>query len=246
MKKITVDIGKVAKGMRLKYSLILDADETGVKNPSLSLINHYKIGGNEFFKFNPHPYLTIDISESFGKKEEWNANKSVNLNLMSKMKMEAQLKIVISNLSIKELFYYDKNNKLDVNRDVVKSLNMKPFVIGNKNCMFDYGVIRDDKNNEYEGIIFMINSADNFCMLTIDEISYLYYVLLSTNLYNLTFSVLSYYNTLDKTNQLDEIEIKPQLIQEEQEMVPKLNRVPEYDDQNMPDLSGMDIGYFLK
>ena len=148
MKKITVDIGKIAKGMRLKYSLILDADETGVKNPSLNLVSRYTINGNEFIKFNPHPYLMIDISESFGKKEEWSTNKSVNLNLLSKMKLESQLKTVISNLSIKELFYYDKNNRLSINRDIVRSLNMKPFVIGNKNCMFDYGVLRDDKNNE--------------------------------------------------------------------------------------------------
>lgn len=240
MKKITVDIGKIAKGMRLKYSLILDADETGVKNPSLNLVNRYMIGGNEFIKFNPHPYLMIDISESFDKKEEWSANKSVNLNLMSKMKMETQLKSVIANLKIKELFYYDKNNKLDVNRDVVRSLNIRPFVVGNKNCMFDYGVLRDDKNNEYEAIIFMINTADNFCMLTIDEANYLLYTLLSINLYNLTFSVLAYYTSLDKRDQIDEIEIKSKNIQEEPEMVPKLNRVPEYDNPNLiPDLDSI-------
>lgn len=240
MKKITVDIGKIAKGMRLKYSLILDADETGVKNPSLNLVNRYMIGGNEFIKFNPHPYLMIDISESFDKKEEWSTNKSVNLNLMSKMKMETQLKSAIANLGIKELFYYDKNNKLDVNREVVRSLNMRPFVVGNKNCMFDYGVLRDDKNNEYEAIIFMINTADNFCMLTIDEANYLLYTLLSINLYNLTFSVLAYYTSLDKKDQIDEIEIKSKIIQEEPEMVPKLNRVPEYDTPNLiPDLDNI-------
>ena len=235
MKKITVDIGKIAKGMRLKYSLILDSDDTGTKNPSLNLVNHYKIGGNEFIKFNPHPYLTIDISESFGKNEEWSTNKSVNLNMMAKMKIESQLKMVISNLSIKELFFY-KNNKLDVNREIVKSLNMKPFVIGNKTCMFDYIVIHDDKKNEYEGVVFMINSADNYCMLTIDEVTYLYYTLLSINLYNLTFSVLAYYNSLSTHEKVDEIVIKPQLIQEEPELLPDIHKIPEYQESSIPDL----------
>ena len=232
MKKITVDIGKISKGMRLKYSLILDPNTEQTKNPYLNMINRYSIGGNEFIKINPHPFLTIDISESFGKKEEWSNNKSVNLNLISEMKLESQLKKVISTLEIPNLFYYH-NRKLVVNRDVAKTVKLEPFVIGNKTCLFDYIVISDDKNNEYEGVVFMINSADNFCTLTVDEITYLYYTLLSLNLYNLTFSVLTYYSNLEEKEKIDVVELNPEIIQEKKEPVPQLNRVPEYEDLQM-------------
>ena len=89
---------------------------------------------------------------------------------------------------------------------------------------------------EYEGVVFMINSADNYCMLTIDEVTYLYYTLLSINLYNLTFSVLAYYNSLSTHEKVDEIVIKPQLIQEEPELLPDIHKIPEYQESSIPDL----------
>ena len=199
MKKINLELGKISKGMRLRFSLILDSEQ-GPQNRNFNLVNHFQIDGNEYFRLNPHPFITIDISDSFGKNETWSSNHVVNL-------------------------------------------NQRPFVIGNKTCYMQYIVIKDDKDpeTEYEGIIFMINSADNFCYLTIDELNYLYYLLRSINMTDLSLQVMNYYQSLkndaDRSVQdLTKQYSKPPLIEEPEE-IPEPNQIPPIIEPNeIPDL----------
>lgn len=216
MRKINLDLGKISKGMRLKFSLILDSFNP--QNKSLDLLNHYHIDGNDYIKISPHPFITIDISDSYDKNESWNANKSVNLNYLSKMILENKLNIIIHNFQIKNLFYYDKD-KLLVNQDIIKRLNYQPFMLGNKTCIFRYGVIPDEKNNEteYEGVIFMINSPDNFCYLTVEEVTFLQYMLKSIDMVGLSIQVLTYYNSIKNDIEEEIIDIKAPIVQESNE-----------------------------
>lgn len=242
MKKINLELGKISKGMRLRFSLILDSEQ-GPQNRNFNLVNHFQIDGNEYFRLNPHPFITIDISDSFGKNETWSSNHVVNLNQFSKMKLESRLNVMIRNFQIKDLFYYDNFNHLKVNPEVNKRINQRPFVIGNKTCYMQYIVIKDDKDpeTEYEGIIFMINSADNFCYLTIDELNYLYYLLRSINMTDLSLQVMNYYQSLkndaDRSVQdLTKQYSKPPLI-EELEEIPEPNQIPPIIEPNeIPDL----------
>lgn len=233
MKKLTVNLGQITKGMRLKFSLILDNQIPQQKR--LNLVNTYKFNGNEYITLNPHPFITIDISDTFTKTEEWNSNRTVTLNLMSKMVLESMLSTMITNFKIKDLFYY-QNNDLRVNQELAKKLE-KVFVIGNKTCVLRYAVIQDDKTQDgpYEGVIFMINKAENFCYLTFDEIQFLFYTLRSINLYDLCFNVLNYYQTLDIKD--DDYDIDENLLLEEVEKLPPPNRVPKTEPPNtIPDL----------
>lgn len=236
MKKINLELGRISKGMRLKFSLILESPNP--QNKSLDLLSHFHIDGNEYIRINPHPFITIDISDSYDKNEAWSVNKFVNLNYQSKMIMENRLNIVIHNFQIKNLFYYDKE-RLVVNQEILKRLNYQPFIIGNKTCMIRYAVIPDEKNKEteYEGVIFMINSPDNFCYLTVEEVTFLQYMLKSINMVDLSLQLLSYYETVKFEIMNDIIEVrKPIEIEQEENMesivLPQLeppNTIPDLD-----------------
>lgn len=242
MKKINLELGKVSKGMRLRFSLILDSGP-GPQNRNFNLISHFQIDGNEYLRLNPHPFITIDISDTFGKNETWNTNHVVNLNHFSKMKLESKLNIMIKDLQIKNLFYYDNFNHLKVNPEVNKRINPKPFVIGNKTCHMQYIVIKDEKDPEieYEGVIFMINSVDNYCYLTVDELGYFYYLLRSINMTDLSLQVMNYYQLLKNDTDRNVRDLtkeysKPPII-EEVEDIPEPNRIPPIIEPNeIPDL----------
>ena len=225
MKKISVELSRVSKGMRLKFNLILDSPESPNQRKDSGLTSVYEIDGNQYIKLNPHPYLTIDISDSFGKKDGWNYNHSVNINWLAKMKLERVLLFSLQNMKIKNLFYYGTDNRLYVNHNVSKPLEERmKFVLGNKYCEMKYAVIKDETNIdiEYEGIIFLINSAENFCYLTVDELSLLYYILTNTNLNTIALQVMSYYESVMKKDDLPEsIEISPEIVKEEIEEQPE-------------------------
>ena len=242
MKKINLELGKVSKGMRLRFSLILDS-ELGPQHKNFNLVSHFKIDGNEYLRLNPHPFITIDISDTFGKNEIWNANHVVNLNHFSKMKLESRLNVIIRNFQIKDLFYYDNFNHLKVNPEVNNRIKQMPFVIGNKNCQIQYIVIHDEKeqDSEYEGVVFMINSADNYCYLTFDELNYLYYILRSINMTELSLQLMNYYQSLknDSDRSVEDLTkeySKPPIIEEIEE-IPEPNHIPPIIEPNeIPDL----------
>ena len=229
MKKINLELGRISKGMRLKFSLILESSETE-KSRSLDVVKTFTISGNDYIQLNPHPFITIDISDTLGKrqKDNWNPNLYVTLNAASKLKLETKLTAVIKNFQVNNLYYYSRSNKLTVNQEVERQLSPPPFVIGNKTCQIKYAVVQDDGNDEieYEGVIFMINSPENFCYLTIDELNLLFYTLRNINMYQMSLSLLTYYETIRKDIEEEEITIKPQIVSEELEIQPEVNRLP--------------------
>lgn len=241
MKKINLELGKISKGMRLRFSLILDQKD--MQNKRMSLISQFHIDGNDYIRLNPHPYLTIDISDAFDRNESWSTNHFVNLNQFSKMKFERNLSVIIRNFQIKDLFFYNQENKLRVNPDVNRKLGYHPFVIGNKTVYIQNAVVQDDKNPEleYEGIVFCINTADNFCYLTVDELNYMYYLIKSINLYSFSMQVLTWYQTIEISKQNEILTIPQNVIRppiiEDEEIVPDPVQVPPIEEPNeIPDL----------
>ena len=221
MKKVNLELGRISKGMRLRVSLILDSNDNNPNNNfknNLNLVRTFTFNENDYIKLNPHPFIIIDISDSMGKqKDSWNPNCYITLNQLSKMKLESKLLTIINNFQVNDLYYYTKYDKLEINKKVEEALTPPPFVIGNKTCSIRYTTIRDDSNKdvEYEGIIFMINSPDNFCYLTIDELSLLYYTLRNINMYELSLLMMTYYETIKPTIISDEVTLKPDIVNEQ-------------------------------
>ena len=60
-----MDLGNVNKCMKVKFSLILKSDN---ELPMNKLVSKFKMQGNEYIKFNPHPFVTIEITnEQIGR-----------------------------------------------------------------------------------------------------------------------------------------------------------------------------------
>lgn len=205
----------------------------------MDILSHYHLDGNDYYKINPHPYITIDITDSYDKNEVWSANKTLNLNFQNKMIIENKLNIVIHNFQIKNLFYYDNYGKLILNDDIVKKLKYSPFVVANKTCVFKYAVIPDEKSKdiEYEGVIFMINTPDNFCYLTFEEVSLLYYMLKSVDMMGLTLQLLNYYNSFKFEFDNEIIDVLPEMIKTEDIEMIDSPIIPQKEEPNtIPDL----------
>ena len=96
-------------------------------------------------------------------------------------------------------------------------------------------------DKEYEGVIFMINSVDNYCYLTVDELGYFYYLLRSINMTDLSLQVMNYYQLLKNDTDRNVRDLtkeysKPPII-EEVEDIPEPNRIPPIIEPNeIPDL----------
>ena len=238
MKKVILDMGKISKGMRLKFGLILSDNEIPNQKFNNKIINVFNLSGNEYIKISPHPFITLDISSSFDKNEDWSNNKSVTLNNANKMKFENSLLSVIKSFQVKNMFYYDNHKKLMCDDNISKK-NMTKIIIGNKTCIFRCLAIPDENNKEvnYEGVIMMVNSVDNFCYLSFEEVNVLLYSLKNINMYSMSISLM---NLVQSHSDLfpEKIETSNEIIKEEIEEVPEPNKVPPISTNNsIPDFS---------
>ena len=222
--------------MRLKFGLILSDNEIPNQKFSNKIINVFNISGNEYIKISPHPFITLDISSSFDKNEDWSNNKSITLNNVNKMKFENSLINVIKSFQVKNMFYYDNNHKLMCDNNISKK-NMVKIVIGNKTCVFKCLAVPDENNKEisYEGVMMMVNSVDNFCYLSFEEINVLLYNLKNINMYSMAISLMGLVQ--NNTDLFPEkIETSNEVISEEIEELPEPNRVPPINNtNNIPD-----------
>jgi hypothetical protein len=197
--------------MKLKFSLIINSNDD-TKNYN-KLVNKFNYLGNDYIKINPRPFVTIDISKS--TEDGWSSNQSVNLNKQSLFLFIRILERMIKQFkSIKELFYY-QNDKLTVNNRISKEITMD-FVSCNKHIRLQPCVVSDDEINNkfYEGCVFCINSYDNFCYITYEEMEYLYYELSHIDMMELSLSVI---NTVNLFRNAEEEIIKPKPVKKEED-----------------------------
>lgn len=186
MNKINMELGNVNKWMKVKFSLILKSEN---ELPINKLVSKFKIDGNEYIKFNPHPFITIEITNESEKKEGWSNNRIITLNKFNLFRMITVLNKFINRfIEVEDLFYYE-NEILYLNNEVAdkeeqlirisndKVIKIKPFVIS-------------DEEGMYEGCILFINSMDNYCKLTYEELKYLYYLLSNINMESLSLQLM--------------------------------------------------------
>ena len=230
MFKTSMDLGNVNKFLKLKFSLVIQSENF------MPLLNKFNIGGNDYLKVSPIPLITLEIRSNVDKKEEWNPNRSICLSKVTKFIFCNRLKEIIEEFKKeKDLFFY-QGETLCVNKELSMKLREKGMVrVGTKVCLFQPIVVHDEESKEqFEGVVFMINSAANYCTLTFEEMEYLASYLrnmdidsLSLQLINITFLC----NKM-KTKEIEKPKkLEHETIPEEQQEV---SRLPMKDEPTIP------------
>lgn len=220
MYKSTLELGNVNKIMKLKLSIIISSDDTTKNNYKNNLLQKFVYNGNKYFKIMPHPFITIDISK--GNGGEWSISQTVNLNKISLFGFTSKLKKFLDiYVSEKDLFYYDEIDGVqklvvDKEKSSLHAFNLR--TTSNKTIRMVPCVVQsdDDSNTLYEGAIFCINSYDNFCYITYDEMQYLLHELNTIDINSLALQMIS---IVQANNQLKEDEIKMPTISREEEVI---------------------------
>lgn len=219
MEKATLEIGKINKTMVLKFGLIVKPDKDKMDKFNHLLVEaKFNINGNEYYKFKPNPFITIDITKGGEKGDGWNSNQTVNLNRFKLFEFLKKLKVLLENFKKrKDLFYYsDKDNSLEVDRRVSTEI-LLDMQTTNKHIRMIPCVVESDDINPvfYEGCIFAINTLDNFCYLTYEEMEYLYYELSHVNMNLLSISLMQLIKIGEEKNSIEEIPLKPKTTKRE-------------------------------
>ena len=202
MYKVNLELGKVNKYMKLKFGIVVKSEQQ-----HMQLMNKFSISGNTYFKVNPYPTVTIEISSNVDKNEAWNTNRSITLNKMSRFQFVKRLKTIISSFTeIKNLFYY-QNGRLCIDKSIEGSIR-DMVKVSQKTCLFMPSVIEDEETkDQFEGVVFMINSPENYCYLTFEELEYLCDTLDRLDFDTLTLQLINLISNYD--NKITEETIKP-------------------------------------
>lgn len=202
MYKVNLELGKVNKFMKLKFGLVIKSEQQ-----HMQLMNKFSISGNTYFKVNPYPTVTIEISSNVDRHEDWNSNRSITLNKISRFQFVKRLKTIIKSFTeIKSLFYY-QGGKLCIDKSIAESIR-DMVKVSQKTCLFMPAVIEDEETkDQFEGVILMINSADNYCYLTFEELEYLCDTLDRLDFDTMTLQLINLIANYD--NKIEETTIKP-------------------------------------
>ena len=232
MFKSSIELFKVHKSFKVKYSLIVEEDKSS-KFPNM--INKFSMLGNEYLKIIPHPFITIDIQSRADKNEGWNSNLSFNMNRKELYFISIRLKKIYNAFQVKDLFY-STNGKLEVNKERAYELR-EVFVCGGKTIWIQACVVENDEDHmSYEGVFMSINTIDNFTYLTYSELGYLAYELSKIDIDSLTLQMI---NTVYLMKEMESkeiikkqpvveipdneiIDVKPRVIIEEPNTIPDI------------------------
>lgn len=129
---------------------------------------------------------------------------------------------VLDGFQVKSLFY-NQDGHLYVNPNISNAM-VQYIRLPNKVVKVSYGVVKDEENQEieYEGIVFMINTPDNYCLLTYDELEYLLYALSKIDLNIMALQAINLY--LNQLIMKSKNQLKPNTIfnfSEKKETIPE-------------------------
>ena len=203
MYKASVNLGKINDDMHLKLGVMLKSDDeykiTSKKYDSKT-ISYYSYAGGEGLRINPVCYLTIDISKSASDKfDDWNPNTTVNLNGRAIFDLKYAIDKLLDNIAEIPDLYFIKDNILYIDKDKMESISqvikvnnqskyirLLPTIIMDGDSIFESG--RDLSRRE--AVAFMINSPDNFCILSFIDLKYLRDRLDKINLYEMAMQII--------------------------------------------------------
>lgn len=228
MDKVSLSLGRINGSMQVKISLVLREEKP---IPGQELISRFEVGGNRYILVNPHPFITIDISNKKDSRENgWDPNNSINLTRPYVRLVIKALQDSLDNLRIPDMFYYN-DGKLMVDKAKAAKY-VEKVVVRNKYLKVFPVVISDETDkDEYEGLAFMINDTSHFCYMTIEECELLIDILSNTNMTQMALSLMSIASDM-KTAELRKIERYFPKEQTEPEVVDKTVHVSEKSEMN--------------
>lgn len=222
MYKIILDLGPINKMMKLKFNLMIEHEnqvKQAINRQDTRTISSFMMGGTEYLKLTPFPYVSIDISKTSDRGDKWNPNLTANLNSAGMFIMQKKLKQILSGFQVKNLFY-KQDGRLYVNQSVASQM-VEYIRLPNKTLKVMYAVVKDEENQEieYEGVVLMINTSDNYCFLTYDELEYLIYALSKVDIHVLSLQAIQLYMMKLSSNIKPEIAVST--FSEKKEVVPE-------------------------
>lgn len=201
MYKTSIDLGRINPSLKVTFNLIIKGDKISERDRRMpDTIDKFKFNGTTYLKFSPKAFITLDISKTGDKGDGWNPNTSANLNKISLFEFIKKCELILNGFKVKELFYIN-NRRLKVSPDIAKSLAQSSRA-GNKMIAMIHSVVVDDEHpeTEYEGISLMINTVDNFALLTYSELQYLHHLLTSINMDVLSMQLINAYLALESND----------------------------------------------
>lgn len=203
MYKVSYDLGKVSKHMKLSFGLIMfgspDAKKPKNNQPDIA-INKFCLHGNSYLKFSPRPYVTIDINKSGDKNDGWNVACTTTLNRMRLYQFLNICRLFMKKYENKDL-YFIKNGKLYLNNDLIQESTMVlPADSNHTAVMLSPAIISDGDivDNRYEGVMFSIANIGNSTIITYPEFQYLVYILSTLDMSTLSMALINAYLLYDK------------------------------------------------
>lgn len=244
MHKVSIELFKIHNSFKVKFNVVVRNDifSQSLKNRNnLDVINTFHYNGNQYTNLIPHPFLTIDITSWMDRNEGWNSNNTVNLTRRDNFNLIMKLSRLYSKFTkIEELFYYDYNNTLMVNKELSEK-HKEVLVTGNKTLLLQACVVEDRETKlKYEGIFMSINSIDYFTYLTYSELEFLIYELKKIDFNSLTTQLINTYlltnNESYEYNKL-EMEKKPPVTEVgEETIIDNKNRIGISKPNTIPDI----------
>lgn len=233
MEKVTVELFRVHKSFKVRFAIIVKDDDP--KN-YLKLIKKSNFEGNQYLTITPFPFITLDITSKMDKNEEWNSNRTASMNRRDLFLFLKKLKRFIANFTIKDLFFFDKNNKLMVNESIASSIK-ETVLMSNKVVVFQPCVVESEEtHNTYEGCFMFINSMDYFTYITYTELEYLYYELSRIDFSSLTLQVINSYYLLEDVEAKKVAKKTPKVEEKEPEIIDPKKRIGLEEPNTIPEI----------
>ena len=187
MYKASIDLGRVNPQISVKFNMILDDGD--VKTP-IRLVNKFSMRGNTYLTINPHPWITIDINGRHRRSDDsYDPNNTVALTRPYVINVCRMIERAIESMSTEDLFFY-KDRILHINKEVATRCLFKTCIKNGKYIAMCPMVV-NDKQDQYEGLGFLINTTSNYASMTLDEAEYLLDLLRGIDMYSLSMQLIN-------------------------------------------------------
>lgn len=195
MVRLSINLGRINSYCKISLSVAIKnsndlrlekSQDSGLK--PVPTYNTFILDNNLYIQYNAFPYIKMDFIDNKGNSV-YNPDMTINFSDRYKMLFELALTDFIQSYKIDNL-YYIKNKELHLNQDIASPFS-KIITTPSKTLKIVHAVL----NSHDEGAAFMINSSDNFCLFSFDDLNFLLYKFKSTNMTTLsTILVTSYMN----------------------------------------------------
>lgn len=242
MTKVSIEILRVSKGIKLKLALIVKDDETpsnqkgqGKKKP---LIDKFEIRGNEYIQITPYPFVTLDIaSKKLNKSDGFNPNGYVNMNRRDLYIFTlASERLLRRFREEKALFYYNKENELSLDNQSAMKVQ-ETFICGGKTLLLRPCIVEDSEFNKvFEGVVICINTMDNFGTMTASEFEYLVYELRQLDITSISIQLINMYKLMEY-EQGKHLEVEESIVMEtKDEEIADTSNLNQKDGKEIPNI----------